>query len=47
MSNFLLSMKLQNDLVKALSVFHPEVMTAQQYMNCFDGVAEFVILSNI
>lgn len=47
MGDKLLSVKLQKDILRALSIFHPRPMTAKQYLSCFDDVNEFVMLINI
>ncbi|WP_191938354.1 hypothetical protein IFU37_014660 [Pantoea agglomerans] len=47
MSNKLLSVKLQKDILRALSIFHPHPMTTRQYLSCFDDVDELRMLANI
>jgi len=47
MINCLLSLKIQNDIVKVLSVFYPYAMTAEQYISFFGDVDEFILLANI
>ncbi len=47
MTDFILSLKLQKDIIKALSLFQPYAMTARQYMSCFGDVDEFVIIANV
>jgi hypothetical protein len=47
MSNKLLSVTLQKDILRALSIFHPDPMTTKQYLSCFDDVDEFRMLANI
>ncbi|AZI53388.1 hypothetical protein [Pantoea agglomerans] len=47
MSSKLLSIKLQKDILRALSIFHPHPMTTRQYLSCFDDVDEFRMLANI
>lgn len=43
----LLSPRLQQDILQALSVFHPYAPTGKQYFNCFGERDEFQMLINI
>jgi hypothetical protein len=47
MADKILSVRLQEDILSALSVFYPESMTTKQYLSCFDDIDEFVMIMNI
>jgi len=47
MTDCLLSSKLQQDIIKALNIFRPDAMTAQQFMSCFGDVDDFVMLASV
>lgn len=47
MNNKLFSENLQKDIINALSIFHPELMTAKEYLSCFGDVNEYVMLANV
>ncbi|EOZ4640582.1 hypothetical protein ACQRKX_003564 [Enterobacter cloacae] len=47
MQNDVLSARLQHDILKALSVFHPHPPSGRQYYSCFADVSEFQMTENI
>ncbi|NJD84707.1 hypothetical protein [Candidatus Erwinia dacicola] len=47
MENKLISHRLQGDILRALSVFHPYAPTGKQYFNCFSERDEFQMVINI
>jgi hypothetical protein len=47
MENELISHRLQGDILRALSVFHPYAPTGKQYFNCFGERDEFQMVINV
>lgn len=47
MQDNILSPRLQHDILKALSVFHPYPPSGRQYYSCFSDVSEFQMTANI
>ncbi|THD43914.1 hypothetical protein ERD95_19650 [Enterobacteriaceae bacterium ML5] len=47
MNSNLLSEDLQKYILNALSIFHPDSMTARQYFDWFGDCDEFTILANV
>lgn len=47
MENELDSHRLQGDILRALSVFHPYALTGRQYFNCFGEHDEFQMVISV
>lgn len=42
-----LSVKIQKDILNALKISHPEPMSVEQYLDCFEDEDDFRIIENI
>lgn len=47
MGDKILSLRIQKDILRALSVFHPKAMTAKQYLSCFGDIDGLVMMMNV
>lgn len=47
MKGNLISYRLQADILKVLSVFHPHALTGEEYSDCFGDNDEYQILQNV